>query len=113
MLNARSERILEDSRSYWNKIKNRRCLIPVNGIYEHRAIKGWKKKVLYFIHLKDQTMFFLPGLYSVAELPDLGTGRIAENLLIKEIVGLLLIRNCRRREEKCLNANLRRSQSLP
>lgn len=74
MLNARSERILEDSKAYWFKIKNRRCLIPVNGFYEHRAIVGWKKKVPYFIELKDQPMFFLPGLYSVAELPDLSTG---------------------------------------
>ena len=44
MLNARSERVLDDEKSYWYKIRNRRCLIPVTGIYEHRAIKGWKKK---------------------------------------------------------------------
>jgi putative SOS response-associated peptidase YedK len=56
MLNARSERILDDTKSYWHKIKNRRCLIPVNGIYEHRAVKGWKKKVPYFIKLKDQNI---------------------------------------------------------
>ncbi|MFX8477668.1 SOS response-associated peptidase family protein, partial [Acinetobacter baumannii] len=54
MLNARSERILDDKTSYWNKIRNRRCLIPVSGIYEHRAIKGWKKKVPYFISIKDE-----------------------------------------------------------
>ncbi len=76
MLNARSERILDDKTSYWYKIRNRRCLIPVNGIYEHRGIKGWKKKVPYFIKLKEQDMFFLPGLYSVAELPDTGTGEM-------------------------------------
>jgi putative SOS response-associated peptidase YedK len=78
MLNARSERILEDTKSYWYKIRNRRCLIPVNGMYEHRAIKGWKKKVPYFIRLKDQPMLFLPGLYSVADLPDLETGEIVK-----------------------------------
>lgn len=76
MLNARSERILGDEKSYWYKIRNRRCLIPVSGIYEHRAIRGWKKKVPYFIRPKDQPMFFLPGLYSVAELPDLETGEL-------------------------------------
>src|SRR5215470_13953222 len=37
MLNARSERVLEDEKSYWYKIRNRRCLIPATGIYEHRA----------------------------------------------------------------------------
>ena len=76
MLNARSERILEDQKSYWYKIRNRRCLIPVTGIYEHREIKGWKKKVPYFIRLNDQPMFFIPGLYSVVELPDKETGEM-------------------------------------
>ena len=50
----------------------------VSGIYEHRAIKSWKKKVPYFITLKDQPAFFLPGLYSVAELPDLETGELVQ-----------------------------------
>jgi len=76
MLNARSERILDDPKSYWYKIRNRRCLIPVTGIYEHREIKGWKKKVPYFIQLANQALFFLPGLYSVVELPDTETGEV-------------------------------------
>ena len=76
MLNARSERILEDSKSYWYKIKNRRCLIPVTGFYEHREVKGLKKKIPYFIGLKGQDTFFLPGLYSVAELPNKETGEV-------------------------------------
>ena len=76
MLNARSERILDDPTSYWFKIRNRRCLMPVTGIYEHRAIKGWKKKVPYFISIADEPLFFLPGLYSVAELPDKETGEL-------------------------------------
>jgi putative SOS response-associated peptidase YedK len=76
MLNTRSERILGDEKSYWFKIRNRRCLIPVTGVYEHRAIKGWKKKLPYYISLKQQPLFFLPGLYSVTDLPDLETGEI-------------------------------------
>src|SRR6195952_1767511 len=71
MLNARSERILDDVRSVWHKIKNRRCLIPVTGIFEHRGIVKWKHKVPYFVTLKDQNIFFLPALYSTANLPDL------------------------------------------
>ena len=70
MLNARSERVLEDTKSYWYKIRNRRCLIPMTGFYEHRKVAGLTKKVPYFIALKNQPMFFLPGLYSVAKLPD-------------------------------------------
>jgi len=107
MLNARSERILGDSTSYWFKIRNRRCLIPVTGIFEHRKVTGLTKKVPYFICQKTnntdllnpnpQTLstepsnpnpqilstqhiqpapFFLPGLYSVAELPNLQTGEL-------------------------------------
>ena len=76
MLNARSERVLDDPKSYWYKIRNRRCLIPMNGFYEHRAVKGWKKKVPYLIKLKAQEMFFIPGLYSVVELPDTETGEM-------------------------------------
>jgi putative SOS response-associated peptidase YedK len=78
MLNARSERILDDPKSYWYKIRNRRCLIPVTGIYEHRAIKGWKKKVPYFVKIAGEQMFFLPGLYSVTELPDKETGELVK-----------------------------------
>src|SRR5215204_4405248 len=78
MLNARSERILEDDTSYWFKIKNRRCLISVYGTDEHREVKGWKKKVPYFVRLKEQSTFFLPGLYSVAELPNVETGEMVK-----------------------------------
>jgi putative SOS response-associated peptidase YedK len=63
MVNARSEKILEDKRSIWNRIRKTRCLIPVTGIYEHREIAGWKNKVPYHVHLKDRPMFCLPGLY--------------------------------------------------
>lgn len=76
MLNIRSERILADASSYWFKIKNRRCLIPVTGIYEHRGIPGWKKKVPYWIAPVDQPIFYLPGLYSVAEILDKDTGAL-------------------------------------
>ena len=63
MVNARSEKILEDKRSFWHRIRKTRCLIPVSGIYEHREIKGWKNKVPYHVGLKDRPIFFLPGLY--------------------------------------------------
>lgn len=63
MVNARSEKILEDKRSFWNRIRSKRCLIPVTGIYEHREIPGWKNKVPYHIKLKGREMFCIPGLY--------------------------------------------------
>lgn len=35
-----------------------------------------EKKVPYYIRLKEQPVFFLPGLYSVTDLPDTETGEI-------------------------------------
>jgi len=63
MVNARSEKILHDKRSFWYKIRSHRCLIPVTGIYEHRGITGWKNKVPYHINLKERKLFCIPGLY--------------------------------------------------
>jgi putative SOS response-associated peptidase YedK len=76
MLNARSERIQEDNKSYWYKIRNRRCLVPLTGFYEHRNVAGFKNKIPYYITLHKQPEFFLPGLYSVAEIVDKETGEL-------------------------------------
>lgn len=78
MLNIRSERILADTKSYWYKIRNRRCLIPLTGTFEHRGIKGWKNKVPYLIKPNGYDIFFMPGLYSKAELVDKTTGEMRE-----------------------------------
>lgn len=76
MCNARSEKILGDKRSYWHRIRNKRCLIPVNGIFEHREIKGWKNKVPYYVRQKGREMFCLPGLFQYAPVPDVETGEV-------------------------------------
>lgn len=73
MANARSEKIF-DKQSAWYKIKHQRCLIVVNGFYEHREISGWKNKVPYFIKLANRSSFFLLGLYNYSPIPDLETG---------------------------------------
>jgi putative SOS response-associated peptidase YedK len=75
-LNARSERILADTKSYWYKIKNNRCLIPVSGIFEHRGITSWRNKLPYHIKPGGQPIFFLPGLYSVYDAVDKETGEL-------------------------------------
>jgi putative SOS response-associated peptidase YedK len=77
MCNAQSERIIGDTKSAWHSIRNQRCLIPVTGIYEHRAIKGWKNKVPYYITLKDRDMFCIPGLYNYSPVPNPETGELA------------------------------------
>ncbi|MCS3800086.1 SOS response-associated peptidase [Niastella sp. OAS944] len=76
MCNAQSEKIINDKKSFWRRIRTKRCLIPVTGIFEHREIKGWKNKVPYFVHLKDRPMFCIPGLYYYSPFPDVETGEI-------------------------------------
>jgi putative SOS response-associated peptidase YedK len=76
MLNARSERILDDHASYWYRIKDNRCLIPVTGIYEHRQINGWKNKVPYLVYVQDAPLFYIPGLYQLKDEVDMETGEI-------------------------------------
>jgi putative SOS response-associated peptidase YedK len=76
MCNARSEKIIEDKRSYWHRIRRKRCLIPVTGIFEHREIKGWKNKVPYHVMLRKREMFCLPGLYHYPNRANVETGEI-------------------------------------
>jgi putative SOS response-associated peptidase YedK len=75
MCNAQSEKIF-DKKSFWNRIRKNRCLLPVEGFFEHREVKGIKNKVPYFIQLKDRPVFFLPGLYAYAPTPDVETGEM-------------------------------------
>jgi putative SOS response-associated peptidase YedK len=77
MCNARSEKILEDKRSYWHRIRKKRCLVPVTGIFEHREVKSWKNKVPYHVRLKNRGIFCLPGLYHYPNRADVETGEVA------------------------------------
>jgi putative SOS response-associated peptidase YedK len=76
MCNAQSEKVINDKKSFWRRIRSKRCLIPVTGIYEHREIKGWKNKVPYFVRLKDRPVFCIPGLYYYSPIPDPETGEV-------------------------------------
>ena len=76
MCNARSEKIVDDHKSYWHRIRKQRCLIPVTGIFEHREVKGFKNKIPYFIKLRSREMFCIPGLYHYPMRADVETGEI-------------------------------------
>jgi putative SOS response-associated peptidase YedK len=78
-LNARSERVFGDPKSYWAKIKSKRCLIPLSTTFEHREVLGWPKKVPYSVKPKNQKLFCLPGLYSVWNNVDRTTGEVLES----------------------------------
>jgi putative SOS response-associated peptidase YedK len=76
MCNAQSEKIVNDKKSFWRRIRSKRCLIPVTGIFEHRDIKGWKNKVPYLVHETDRPIFCIPGLYYYSPIPDPETGEV-------------------------------------
>ncbi len=75
MANARSENIL-DKKSAWYKIRQNRCLIAVNGIYEHRRVEGVKNKIPYFIQLRESKCMLLPAIYNYSPIPDIETGEL-------------------------------------
>lgn len=59
-LNAKSETIFE-KKSFAPSLKEKRCIIPITGFYESREVN--KEKYPYFIHLKDEEIFSLAGIY--------------------------------------------------
>src|SRR5688572_29817893 len=75
MANARSEKILGDKRSVWHRLRENRCLVFTSGFFEHHDA-GLKKKVPYFVRIKDQPIFCFAGLYNYSPLPDPSTGEM-------------------------------------
>jgi putative SOS response-associated peptidase YedK len=59
-LNAKAETLLEKP-SFRQSVSGKRCLIIVNGFFEWQHVG--KEKIPYFIHLKDEELFSLGGLY--------------------------------------------------
>jgi len=60
-LNAKSETVFALP-SFKNSIKQKRCLILVDGFYEWRTLG--KQKYPYYIHTKDKEPFALGGIYN-------------------------------------------------
>lgn len=81
MANARSEKILDDKRSVWHRLRKQRCLVFTTGFFEHRDV-GWKKKLPYFIKLKNKEVFCFAGLYNYSPLPDEETGELTGTFTI-------------------------------
>lgn len=75
MANARSEKILDDKRSVWHRLRQQRCLVLSTGFFEHQDTGG-KKKLPYFIHVKGQPIFCFAGLYNYSPIPDPETGEL-------------------------------------
>ena len=76
-LNARGETIFEKP-SFRDAAKYKRCVIYVDGFYEHHHHKG--KTYPYFIHQKDDEPLIFAGLWS--EWTDRETGEIIHSFSI-------------------------------
>lgn len=68
-LNARGEEMFNKP-SYKSSAKSKRCLVIVDGFYEHHWLKD--KSYPHFIHLKDDEPMALAGLWSTWKLPEQG-----------------------------------------
>lgn len=69
MINARAETIASKP-AFRSSFRHRRCLVPVDGYYEWKALG--KRKQPYFIHMRDESPFFLAGLWDRWEKSDDG-----------------------------------------
>ena len=77
-INARQETIFQKS-SFRGSIINRRCLIPVNGFYEHKHLED-KSTELYEMTIFLRKVFCLGGIYD--EWQDKETGKIYRSFAI-------------------------------
>ncbi len=73
-LNCISEESFEKP-AFKDSIRERRCLVPCTGFFEWRWFKGGKVKYPYFVHLNDQPVFSLAGVWS--EWTDKASGEVA------------------------------------
>ncbi len=62
MINSRAETVATKP-SFRKAFATRRCIIPVDGFYEWKAVPGEKKKQPYYIHRPDDEPFAFAGLW--------------------------------------------------
>jgi putative SOS response-associated peptidase YedK len=61
-INAKAETLAEKP-MFCGLLENRRCLVPASGFYDWK--KDGKRKIPYYIHLKETPLFAIAGLYDI------------------------------------------------
>lgn len=69
LINARIETVLEKPSFRWS-MQKRRCLVPFSGFYEWKKEPGAKNKTPFYIHLHQNRLHALAGLWDVWKAPD-------------------------------------------
>lgn len=90
MVNARSEKIL-DKNAYWNKIRHKRCLIPLTGYFEHREVPTLKNKVPFFVKLNEKELGFIAGLYTLVRIGESKEMKLTFTLITRPANTLLRV----------------------
>lgn len=67
MINARSETI-DEKPAFRTPLKRRRCIIPADGFFEWHQREKYKAPM--FIHLKDNPVFGMAGLWEIWHSPE-------------------------------------------
>jgi putative SOS response-associated peptidase YedK len=67
LINAKSETILEKP-SFRDAFLHKRCIIPADGFYEWKSVGNNKQPMR--IHLRNQSIFSMAGIYSTWVAPD-------------------------------------------
>ena len=70
-INARAETIAS-SPMFKGAYAKRRCLLPIDGFFEWKAIKGSKTKQPYALAMKDRSPFAVAGIWENWTRPDTG-----------------------------------------
>jgi putative SOS response-associated peptidase YedK len=70
-INARAETIAS-SPMFKAAYAKRRCLLPIDGFFEWKAIKGSKTKQPYALAMKDRSPFAVAGIWENWTRPDTG-----------------------------------------
>jgi hypothetical protein len=76
-INAPSESVAKN-RCVSRRLRERRCLMPIDGFFEWKAIKGSRRSSLFAIAMKDGA---LRPRGAVGELKGPGLGRVGPHLL--------------------------------
>lgn len=63
MINARAETVATKN-AFKSSLAKRRCILPVDGFYEWKAVPGQKRKQPYFIHRPDGEPYAFGGLWT-------------------------------------------------